>query len=285
MNATRLLVRMARACYRATPSAAVRRMAFAAFAHGVRRRRAVAALHGFRFDLDLGETIDLSLFLGVYEPEVTAAIRRHARPGMIVLDIGANIGGHTLLLAGLVGAEGRVIAFEPTDYAFEKLKRNLALNDVPQVEPVKVALSDHRSGVQLVDFRSSWMTNGGRKDGVSSVRYERLDDWCRARRLGRIDLIKLDVDGNEFPLLEGGRDTISGSKPIFIMEAVGLHFDDDERNPYRFLERLGYHFHELRSGREMSVEALRALLPRNDAAMSVSLNILAIPGEKTAMAA
>jgi FkbM family methyltransferase len=285
MNATRLLVRMARACYRATPLAAVRRMAFKAFAHGVRLRRMVSVVHGFRFDLDLGELIDLSLFLGEYEPEVTAAIRGHARSGMTVLDVGANIGAHTLLLAGLVGTAGRVIAFEPTDYAFEKLQRNLALNDVPQVEPVKVALSDHRSGVQLVDFRSSWMTNGGRKDGVSSVRFETLDDWCRARRLARVDLIKLDVDGNEFPLLEGGREIISGSKPIFIMEAVGPHFEDDGRNPYRFLEGLGYHFRELRSGREMSVEALRALLPRNDAAMSVSLNILAIAGEKTAMAA
>jgi len=281
MKPSRLLVRLARACYRATPSARVRALAFAAFAWAVRRRRNVAVIDGLRFDLDLGETIDLSLFLEQYEPEVAAAIRRYTRAGTTVLDIGANIGAHTLLFARLVGSGGRVIAFEPTDYAFEKLRRNLALNPFPQVEAVKLALSDHRTDLQNVNFRSSWMTNGGRKDGVSSVRFETLDDWRRDHRTGPVDLIKLDVDGNEFPLLSGARETIAESRPVFVMEAVGSHFDDDTRNPYRLLAELGYHFRELKSGREMTVEAMRDRLPRNDAAMTVSLNVLAMPAERT----
>jgi FkbM family methyltransferase len=55
-------------------------------------------------------------------------LRKLVSPGTLVLDIGANIGAHTLHLAHLVGPNGRVLAFEPTDYAFRKFSRNLELN-------------------------------------------------------------------------------------------------------------------------------------------------------------
>jgi FkbM family methyltransferase len=280
MTSSRALVSVARACYRAMPLRAVRKLAFAAFARAVRNRRTVSTVGEARFDLDLGETIDLSLFLGQYEPEVAAGIRRYTPRGATVFDIGANIGAHTLLLAALVGREGRVIAFEPTDYAFRKLTRNLALNDVPQVEAVQLALSDRRSELEDVNFRSSWRTDGGRKDGRTSVRFDTLDAWCAEKQIGGVDLIKVDVDGNEFPLISGARRTISQYRPVLLMEAVGPHFDNDARNPYRVLSELEYRFRLLKSGAEMTVETMRESLPRNDAAMSVSLNVLAIPAER-----
>ena len=57
-------------------------------------------------------------------------MRKLVSPGSLVLDIGANIGAHTLHLSKLVGPSGRVMAFEPTDFAFRKLRRNLELNPV-----------------------------------------------------------------------------------------------------------------------------------------------------------
>ncbi len=78
--------------------------------------------------LDLHEGIDLAIYLGVYERETLSAWKGLVAPGSVVLDIGANIGAHTLPLASLVGCDGKVIAFEPTAYAFEKLCANIALN-------------------------------------------------------------------------------------------------------------------------------------------------------------
>jgi FkbM family methyltransferase len=257
------------------PSHTVRKLAFDTFASMVRHRRSIADIDGMRFELDLSETIDLSLYLRQYEPEVNAAIRQYTRRGSTVFDVGANIGAHTLQFAKLAGADGRVIAFEPTDYAFAKLTRNLALNDMPQVEPVQLALSDRREGPRRVDFRSSWMTDGGRKDGASTVRFETLDDWCFDQGIGAIDLMKVDIDGNEFPFILGGRKTIARCKPLLLLEAVGIHFDDDARNPYLQLREMGYRFRELRGGRATTVEEMRDRLPRNDVAMSVSLNVLA----------
>jgi len=277
VNLRRALLSVAYAGYRATPSQTVRRLAFNAFARSVRNRRTVATVGGVRYDLDLGELIDLNVFLEQFEPDITAAIRRFTRPGATVLDIGANVGAHTFLFAKLAGPSGRVFAFEPTDYAFAKLKRNLALNDLPQIVAYKLALSDRALEPQSVNFRSSWLTGGGRKDGPSTVSFETLDAWSRDHDVDRIDLVKLDVDGNEFPIVKGGLNTIAASKPVMLCEAVGPHFDDETRNPYRILNELGYRFHDMKSGAAITLDDMRARLPRNDPGMTVSMNVLALP--------
>jgi tRNA G37 N-methylase Trm5 len=91
--------------------------------------RTVVARDGITYDLDLAQGIDFAIFLGnIYERQTKSALRKLVSPGSLVLDIGANIGAHTLHLAQLVGPGGRVMAFEPTDFAFRKLGRNLELN-------------------------------------------------------------------------------------------------------------------------------------------------------------
>src|SRR4051812_5528651 len=84
---------------------------------------------GVTWALDLNEGIDFSIFLlGSFEPSTVGTLQYLVRPGDVVLDIGANVGSHTLRLAQFVGTAGRVYAFEPTDYAFQKLQKNLTLN-------------------------------------------------------------------------------------------------------------------------------------------------------------
>src|ERR1700680_1562623 len=98
-----------------------------------RTDREIVVRDGVTYDVDLSQGIDFAIYLGnIYERQTRAALRRLVSPSSLVLDIGANIGAHTLHLAQLVGPTGRVIAFEPTDYAYRKLTRNLELN--PQLE-------------------------------------------------------------------------------------------------------------------------------------------------------
>src|SRR2546429_242397 len=91
---------------------------------------------GLKWDLDLREGIDFSIYLlGAFERSTVVTLQKLAISGGVIFDIGANIGAHTLGLARSAGAKGRVFAIEPSDFAFTKLKRNLALN--PELESQK----------------------------------------------------------------------------------------------------------------------------------------------------
>src|SRR5258708_39371705 len=90
--------------------------------------RCIVKRDGVIYDLDLSQGIDFAIYLGMFERETRNALKGLVKPSSVVLDIGANIGIHTMLLADLVGPSGRVLSFEPTDYAIQKLRRNLDLN-------------------------------------------------------------------------------------------------------------------------------------------------------------
>src|SRR6266436_206522 len=80
---------------------------------------------GLKWRLDLEQGIDLAIYLlGAFERSTVNAYRKIVQPGDTVLDIGANVGAHTLHLARLVGNNGTVIAYEPTAYAVRKLRQN-----------------------------------------------------------------------------------------------------------------------------------------------------------------
>jgi FkbM family methyltransferase len=267
----RPLYKIARVIYRATPFRAVRQAGFAAYARAVRSRVVQADVDGARYELHLGEMIDLALYLQQFEPDVRAAIRRITKPGMTVLDIGANIGAHTLLFSSLVGPAGRVVAFEPTDFAYAKLQKNLSLNPNLGVELVHMALADRTVSRQQVDFRASWQTDGGRVNGVSTVDMIRLDEWAAAHQLTRLDVIKLDVDGYEYPVIAGGLATISRTRPTFIIEATGLHFSDSARNPFEVLRSLDYRLWDIGEREISTFERVRDKLARHDPMFSINL--------------
>lgn len=274
----RAVIELARAIYKATPVAALRQIYFAAFCRLVRQRRVRAAIDGLTFELDLGEMIDVAVYLERYELDVAAALRRYCRPGMTVLDIGANIGAHALTMGKLVTATGAVYAFEPMDFAFQKLTRNLSLNDLPHVRAIKSALNARNVERQVVHYRSSWCTAGGRQDPQAVVDFVRLDDWCAQNGVSEAGVIKIDIDGNEFEALAGGVDLLERARPVIIIEAVWQHFVDDGRNPFALLKRLGYRFRNAKSHRAYREAAdIARLFPEGDRAMTRSVNVIATP--------
>lgn len=268
-------LRAARMIYRHTASSSLRRFYYQAFARIVRDRRLRRQIDGAELELDLGETIDLTLFLGEFEKDVRAAIKRFTRPGMTVLDIGANIGAHALLFAPLVGSAGRVIAFEPTEYAFNKLVRNASLNPSLNVTPVHLALAESTESGRRIAFRSSWPTKGPRRDGECTVDFETLDSWCSRNAIEKVDLIKMDVDGNEYGVLAGSEAVLTRARPLLLMEVVGPHLDNEHRNPLRVLERHGYSFRKLTDDAPLTIEQMRGMLPEGDVGMTRSMNIIA----------
>ncbi|HEV2718823.1 MAG TPA: FkbM family methyltransferase [Thermoanaerobaculia bacterium] len=267
--AVRLAMRTAKWIYRHTPSAALRRLYFLLFCHLVRRRSVVAPVGTLTLALDLGELIDLTLYLGEYEHDTAAALARHCAPGSVVFDIGANVGAHTFSLADLAGSSGHVYAFEPTEYAFGKLMRNLSLNPrLRNVVASRVALSDHNAEEEW-ELRATWRPDGRHSSYRTRVEVVRLDDWCRRNAIERVDLIKLDVDGHEMAVLAGGRTMIATSLPTIVLEIGPYHFAGGG-NPLVFLRERGYEFFSLSGERPMDLSAIREACAGRD-----SVNVVA----------
>lgn len=122
---------------------------------------------------------------------------------------------------------GQVIAFEPMGWARRKLLRNIELNRFRNISVEAVALSD-QSGRDDVRFRSNWPLDGKHQPEaniVESIEFETLDSYTWRTGLA-VDLMKLDVDGYEQRVLNGGLEQIRRSKPIIVMEVERENADD-----------------------------------------------------------
>jgi hypothetical protein len=121
------------------------------------RGSVVREVNGIKYDLDLRQMIDSSLYYsGSIEPHAERTIASIVKPGMIAIDVGANIGCHTFPLARLVGPEGQVLAVEPTSAAFAKLQRNLSLNSFSNIKLIRAGLTDQDLGLAETNFTSSY---------------------------------------------------------------------------------------------------------------------------------
>lgn len=141
------------------------------------------------------------------------------RPGAIVLDIGANIGAHTIPLAQLVGPGGVVVAFEPQPTLHKILCANLVLNSIPNVLTYAMALGDCEGDCRfpVLDYSQPGNFGGIGADMVEegeTVPLCMLDGF----QLERVDFIKLDVEGFEAKVLEGAANTIERCRPIMYIE-------------------------------------------------------------------
>lgn len=272
---TRRALHLATRIYRATPFRPLRETYFRAFLRMVRGRRVVRTVEGLTFELDLGELIDVGLFLQQYERDVVSVIEGVTSPGSTVIDIGANIGAHALRFASRVGRTGRVFAFEPMPFAFAKLERNVSLNDFPQLEIFRIALSDQTAAGQQVRFRSSWASTGERRPESALVDVETLDGWCGRHGDPDVQVIKLDVDGHEHQVVTGGLRTIERCRPVMLVEAGAWHFAEERRNPLKTLAGLGYRFWETSTLAELDLPAVRDRLPAHDEEMAFSINLFA----------
>lgn len=189
------------------------------------RHSVLTEVDGIRYRLDLNQLIDSSIyFFGGFEADTVAAMRKCISPGDVVLDIGANVGCHALLFSKLVGPTGKVVAFEPMAWAFQKLCVNRDLNDFAahNLKVEKMAIGDINRTAQRARFKSSWPMFGAPADIVEdTVDFCTLDSYVASRDLRRVDFIKVDVDGYEHKVIQGGQNTIAHHRPAMLLELCG----------------------------------------------------------------
>lgn len=225
---------------------------------------------GVRWSLDLREGIDFSIFaLGGFEPVTLNLYRTLVTSGSVVLDIGANIGSHTLPLATLVGPCGRVIAFEPTEFAIKKLRANTALNPelAQRINAYQLMLVADSADLLEPAIYSSWPLSDveglhekhrGKMMSTTGARSVTLDQFVVETELEAVHFIKIDVDGNEPAVLTGGSETLRRFRPQILMEFAPYLFKDDLdgfENMLRLLDELGYAFIDANTGKPLPKDA------------------------------
>ncbi len=159
----------------------------------------------------------------VWDPHVEACIRSLLRSGDTAIDVGANLGYFTAVMAQCVGPAGRVWAFEPVPETFELLTLCRSLNGYENVTAIDVALGAAEGSVEITyDPRHSGLATI-HADQVSGdkqrVRLRTLDALVAAGAVAaRPDLIKVDVEGHELDVLRGARRTICDASPAIVFE-------------------------------------------------------------------
>lgn len=176
--------------------------------------------------LEVSPRQERSYIFGTHEPEVQEALPRLVRPGMTVLDIGANIGYFALGLWKLVGNEGRVVAFEPNGPSLTRLRRNIELNNAGEVSVEGCAVSDYDGEAQFSNALSD--TQGRFADlpylpsnaRVVTVPCCTIDSYVVRTGL-KPAFIMMDVEHAEGRVLKGMRETLSKLKPTLLVEMHG----------------------------------------------------------------
>jgi FkbM family methyltransferase len=193
-----------------------------------RRGEVRAKVFGVEMDLDLSDVIQRDIYAGAYDPSETLALRQFLLPGMTVADVGANVGYYTWLAASMVGPSGRVLAFEPGPYAFDRLQRVIRENGVGSVETFNIALGDRSCrGTLYVPHYSVGNYNPSLTPYLSDmerveVSIERLDTVLRNLAVHRIDLMKVDVEGHELGVFRGAERAISEKR----IRAILVEFNE-----------------------------------------------------------
>lgn len=218
----------------------------------LRPKRACVKRNGIHWDLDLSEAIDLSIFLtGRFEKATQKSMLRGLSDDAVVIDIGANIGAHTLPLARQL-RNGMVVAVEPTVWAIDRLRRNLELNPSlsERVNLIHCGLVETDNAQLETEIYSSWplpghghYLHGGVSHSTSGADAVTLDTLVERLGLTRIDLVKIDVDGHEYSVIQGGSKTFSRFNPPLMMEwspHQAIEFGHQPSELIRILNEFGY---------------------------------------------
>jgi len=189
---------------------------------------------------DIGLVVLLS---GGFELAETASAVELARSGTTAIDVGANVGMFTVPLALAVGAEGRVLAIEPSPESTQRLEQNVRLNELDNVIVRQVAVSDQPGELLLrlgddPAFHSTTAVaeSRGVDEGVV-VRAETLDGLWMSAGEPEVSFVKIDTEGGELDVLRGATRLMSEQRPSLLVEAKGA---ERERELDALLEPWSY---------------------------------------------
>jgi FkbM family methyltransferase len=229
-------------------------------------------------DLSLSPDILLN---GHWEPGVTRALRSLVKPGMTVVEVGANVGYFTTLLGRLVGPTGCVRAFEANPTVFDLLNENIDINQlVPFVRAERMLVCDsggereitvldrHLGSGSMLSFSDEFVAMYRDSKRILSVPATTLDAYWRDEPRP-IDLLKMDAEGSEPMIVEGMPRILAQPHLTVVCEFLKPFFEGSGRSAAAFLDTMigyGFAMHRItRRGRVASATSA-ALLASDEGA-------------------
>lgn len=190
---------------------------------------------GAKININTSSFIEWEIFFkGIYEPHIEDYLKRALYSGLIAVDVGANVGIHTIVMAKRVGLTGQVFVFEPNPIIFNRLLENTKLNNFTNIVPLRYALSDKHSSMILHTFRdglsrqgmAGFYTNVPENECVDVlVDVATFDSLVETLNIKQVDFIKIDTEGNDFKVLRGMQKSIIYFKPEIIFEYLRDQWD------------------------------------------------------------
>lgn len=186
-------------------------------------------------------------------------VRRLARPGFRMLDIGANVGFYSLTAAAASGGDARIAAFEPTPDVAAMLRASVSANGFSGIEVHELALGD-RTGEQVLACGADSALNRVVAEGAGMrVEVRTLDDFAQSKSLNGIDFVKLDVEGSETSVICGGRNFFDRESPLVMFEIVDVA--EVRMDVAQMFENAGYRLYELAVDPPLLIPFIRKVTP------------------------
>lgn len=196
---------------------------------------------GLTLDLDLHTAFD-PLYSIVGEEDYEREPGFELKPGMTVVDLGANLGVFATRAAKRVGPTGRVIAVEPHPDNFARLKANAERNGLTWLECVQAAAGEKEGTAELFVHERGINHSLVRGSGKSvKVRLTSVDALAHERGLTRVDFLKVDIEGVVPEALRGASDTLLRRHPLLALERDS---DAESRGLDEILTARGYTRHD-----------------------------------------
>jgi asparagine synthase (glutamine-hydrolysing) len=218
---------------------------------------------------------------GTFEPDSIRWLPECVKPGMTVLDVGANFGFYAILMSRLVGPHGRVLAFEPSVRFRKRLEDHARRNRCGNIEILGYGLSNQTASMELFSGGDSatlwWHDDAIAPSHRETIQLRALDAVAPDLKLDSIGFIKIDIDGSEPLFLEGARETLLRHRPILLIEfmLIGLlKVGSDVIQLAASLSELGYLLCSEHSGAPW---ASGAAFLREAMTCRESLNVIGLP--------
>jgi len=192
------------------------------------KKNTVIEVQGFKMLINPRQGLGFSLWqTGIWEKMETKVVLEYIKKGMVVVDIGANIGYYSLLAARYVGQAGKVYAFEPEPENFAKLVKNIELNCYRNIIGVQKAVSN-RNGVAKFLIDAVYPTQHrlrNSKDEKDTIEVDviTLDNFFKDKGY-KVDLIKMDIEGAEMFALEGMQRILKENTNLVIFSEFSPYF-------------------------------------------------------------
>jgi len=204
---------------------------------------------------------------GMFEPCSYNFVKTFLKKGMIVFDLGANLGQYTLLAAKSVGEQGQVHSFEPSSRMFSELSFNVSLNnlsDICTLNKMAVSntigtakLSKYEPGFEVYSSLGSHIRQEATVVDYEEVKTMRLDDYIEKAGIDHVDFMKVDIEGAELMALRGAVKLLSQSDaPVILLELADVNtkgFGYMATETWDYLIGFGYHMYTVGCNKKLKL--------------------------------